>query len=67
MAKRKQDQDKFDLDFSRVNELFHYMQALHETTRLMSTHMLALQMNIQDSRNRFITLEQGLAFKKKLL
>ena len=65
MAKRKQDQDKFDLDFSRVNELFHYMQALHETTRLMSTHMLALQMNIQDSRNRFINSRTRPGFQEK--
>jgi len=65
MAKRKQDQDKFDLDFSRVNELFHYMQALHETTRLMSTHMLALQMNIKDSRNRFINSRTRPGFQEK--
>ena len=65
MAKRKQDQDKFDLDFSGVNELFHYMQALHETTRLMITHMLALQMNIQDSRNRFINSRTRPGFQEK--
>ena len=65
MAKRKPDQDKFDLDFSRVNELFHYMQALHEPTNLMIMRILALQMNIQDSRNRFIDSRTGPGFQER--
>ena len=31
----KQDQVMIDLDFSRVNELFHYMETLHTQTSEM--------------------------------
>lgn len=65
MAEPKQDQDKFDLDISRVNELFHYMQALHEPTSLMIIRILALQMNIQDTRNRFINSRTKPGFQEK--
>ena len=43
-----------DLDFSRVNELFHYMETLHTQTSEMIMCLQSLQKNVQDSRKRFI-------------
>lgn len=50
----KQDQVMIDLDFSRVNELFHYMETLHTQTSEMIMCLQSLQKNVQDSRKRFI-------------
>ena len=49
-----QDQVMIDLDFSRVNELFHYMETLHTQTSEMIMCLQSLQKNMQDSRKRFI-------------
>ena len=50
----KQDQVMIDLDFSRVNELFHYMETLHTQISEMIMCLQSLQKNVLDSRKRFI-------------